>query len=131
MIVLINASAIRPDTGSSKDLSATECMAYLQRYAGSKMQLWIYDRSHSKLVVRASKVPPNLAPIDIVFSATDDVRSPAFWESGAVEIQDDSRHVRFVDRNAGVAIIASDFGIVVQDGYPTSIWEFQPFSQNA
>jgi hypothetical protein len=131
MISLINASAIRPHDGPSQDLSVPECVAYLRRYAGSKMRLWIYDRSHSKLVVRASKVPPNLAPIDLVFSGTDDVRSPVFWESGDIEVEYDGEHVRFIDRRAGVAIIASDFGIVVQDGYPTSIWEFQSFSQEA
>jgi len=131
MIGLINASALRSNVGRSHDMSASECGAYLQRYAGSKLRLWVYDRSHSKLVVRASAAPLNLAPIDVVFTSTHNVRSPVFWTAGEIVIEDDGRQVRFLDRSADVAIAASDFVIVVQDEFPSSVWEFQPFSQNA
>ena len=90
------------------------------------MRLWLYDRSHSKLVLRISGAPSELPHLDLVFTATEDVRCPASWTSTQMALESVDCGLRFVDRGACVAIIASDITLIVQDGHPDSVWEYRP-----
>jgi hypothetical protein len=125
MITLINASAFRSDEGRSSEMTPEGCQRYLVQYASSKIRLWAYHCSLSRLVLRLDR-PTNqsLPPIDLVFVGVSDIRCPVLWLLGAIEICHDAELSETVFRvpSADVAISASDLTIVVQDEYPHKVW---------
>jgi hypothetical protein len=131
MISLINASAFRPENEAqvSSSLTAKACREFLGQYASSKVRLWTYSASLSRLVFRVtSPAKQELRPIDLVFVGLTQVRCPVHWIVGKLEISDDpdplAQKTAFTFSLADVSIIASDLVIVVQDGYPR-MWELE------
>ncbi|HRZ38139.1 MAG TPA: hypothetical protein P5534_17470 [Candidatus Paceibacterota bacterium] len=127
MITLINASAFRSDEGGSTPLTPEGCREYLTRYASSKVRLWAYHCSLSRLVLRIDRpAHESLRPIDLVFVSVSDIRCPVHWLLGAIEIRDNPESpVLFGVPSADVSISASDLTIVVQDEYPHKLWELE------
>jgi len=128
MISLLNASAFRSerDEDRSKTLTPEECQSYLAQYASSKIRLWKYNCSLSRLVLRVERpADGRLLPIDLVFVALSDIRCPVHWTLGASQIRDDrdSCGTTFEVLSAGVSLLASDLTIVVHDEYPHRYWE--------
>lgn len=125
MISLINASALRSKEGGSSSLTPEKCQAYLTQYVPSKVRLWAYHCSLSRLVFKIDH-PANdkFQPIDLLFVGLSDIRCPVFWVLGAIEIHRDSKSedTVFAVSSAGVSVCASDLTIVVQDEYPQKVW---------
>src|SRR5689334_22774063 len=87
MIALINASAIRSEEGGSRSLTIEQCQEYLAPYASSKVRLWVYHPSLSRLVLRIERPASEpLQPIDLLFVGVSDIRSPVHWAFGPIEI---------------------------------------------
>ena len=128
MITIINASAFLSKEGGSSTLTPEDCQKYLAQYVSSKIRLWAYKCSLSRLVLRIDR-PANegLPPIGLVFVALSDIRCPVHWVLGSFEIHSDpkSQKTRFVVRKADVSVLASDLTIVVQDEYPNKVWELE------
>jgi hypothetical protein len=126
MIALINASAFRSDEGGSSSLTPEDCQTYLAQYGSSKVRLWAYHCSLSRLVLRIDRpAHESLRPIDLVFVSVSDIRCPVHWLFGGLEIrhEPDSSKALFRVPSADVLITASDLTIVVQDEYPDKVWE--------
>ena len=128
MIAVINASAIAPSEGELSSLSPEQCLQYLVEYRSSKVRLWAYHPSLSRLVFRIA--PPSdqgLRPIDLVFVGVFDIHCPVHWVLAEVKICSDpgSPNAVFQVPSANVLISASDLTIVVQDEYPHKIWELE------
>ena len=126
MITLINASAFHSDEGRSSPMTPDGCQKHLAQYASSKIRLWAYHCSLSRLVLRIDRpASESLAPIDLVFVGLSDIRCPVHWVFGSIEICHDSQAQKavFTVPSAGVSICASDLTIVVQDEYPNKLWE--------
>ena len=128
MVSLINASAFRSETEGSNCLTAQVSQEYLARYASSKIRLWAYNPSLSRLPLRIDRpVTEGLPPIDLVFSGLSDVRCPVYWIFGNIEIAEDqsSAKTNFAVASAGRSFSASDLTIVVQDEWPHRCWELE------
>ena len=126
MIALINASAFRSEESGSGSLTPEVCQEYLAQYGSSKVRLWAYHCSLSRLVLRIDRPAlESLRPIDLVFVGVSDIRCPVHWVFGAIEIchGPESSKTSFRVPSADVSISASDLTIVVQDEYPDKIWE--------
>ena len=128
MITLINASAFRSDQGSSSSLAPQDCQRYLAQYASSKVRLWAYHCSLSRLVLRIDR-PANesLRPIDLVFVGVSHIRCPVHCLLDAFEVRQapEPPTALFGIPSADLLISASDFTIVVQDEYPPKLWELE------
>jgi hypothetical protein len=126
MITLINASAFRSDEGRSSEMTPEGCQKHLAQYASSKIRLWAYHCSLSRLVLSIDRpASESVPPIDLLFFGLSDIRCPVHWVFGAIEICQDSELQKtvFTVSSAGVSICASDLTIVVQDEYPNKLWE--------
>src|SRR5689334_3309844 len=89
MISLINASAFRSDDGYSTPLTPDGWTEYLAKYASSKVRLWAYHCSLSRLVFRIERPAQEvLRPIDLIFVSVSDVRCPVHWNLSAIEVFD-------------------------------------------
>src|SRR5919108_143439 len=128
MIALINASAFRSEEGGSSSLTPEGCREHLAQYASSKVRVWAYHCSLSRLVLRIDRpAHESLRPIDLVFVGVSDICCPVHWVFGAIEICHDPELLKttFGVPSAGVLISASDLTIVVQDEYPHKLWELE------
>jgi hypothetical protein len=77
MIALIKASAFRSDEGGSTPLTPEGCQEYLAQYASSKVRLWAYHCSLSRLVLRIGRqARESIRPIDLEFVSVLDIRCP-------------------------------------------------------
>jgi hypothetical protein len=128
MITLTKSSAFR--SGANKDdfgsFTPEDCQKFLAQYISSKVRLWAYSRSLSRLVLRIDRpASERLPPIDLVFVSLLDIRSPVHWIIGTFEIRHDPKSATtiFEVPSAGIAVSAADLTIVVQDEYPHKIWE--------
>lgn len=129
MITLINASAFRSEEGRSREMTPEEGQSHLAPYAGSKVRLWAYHCSLSRLVLRVDRPTSHgLPPIDLGFVGVSDIRCPVYWLLGPIEIcpDTDSSNTVFEIPSAAVSISASSLIIVVQDEYPHKMWELEP-----
>lgn len=128
MISLINASAFGSEKGGSVSLNAEGCQDYLARYDSSKVRLWAYTPSRSRLVLRiAHPVSEGLSPLDLVLVGLSDVQCPAHWVLGRLEIFEDhdTAKTKFAVPSAGVSLTASDLTLVVQNEWPHNLWELE------
>lgn len=132
MISLINASAFRSEKDASTSLTAQGCQEYLARYASSKVRLWAYNPTLSRLALRIDRpVTEGLPPVDLVFVGLSDVRCPVHWILGSFEIAEDqsSAKTKFVVPSASTSFSASDLTIVVQDEWPQRCWELEHYGK--
>jgi hypothetical protein len=132
MISLINASAFRSEKESSTSLTAEGCQDYLARYASSKVRLWAYNPSLSRLALRIDRPgSEGLPPIDLVFVGLSDVRCPVHWILGTFEIVENRGDAKtgFAVPAAGVSFSASDLTIVVQNEWPQHAWELEHYGK--
>ncbi len=125
MISQINASAFRPENAEkrSSSLTAEECQTFLAQYDSSKIRLWAYNASHSRLVLRVDKpAQQHLPPFDLVFVSLSDLRCPVYWTVSPLEIRHDpdpsAAKTTFEVPSAGVSVTAADLVILIQDEYP-------------
>jgi hypothetical protein len=128
MISLITASALRSDKGGSRSLTHQECQEFLAPYALSKIRLWAYHCSLSRLVLRIDRpADESFKQIDLLFVGVSDIRSPVHWLLGAIEIRQDQELSKtlFAVPSADVLISASDLTIIVQDEWPHKVWELE------
>lgn len=120
--------AFRSEKEGSTSLTAHGCQEYLARYASSKVRLWAYNPSLSRLALRIDRlVTEGLPPIDLVFVGLSDVRSPVHWILGKFEILENQGHAKtkFAVPSAGASFSASELTIVVQDEWPRRCWELE------
>ena len=130
MISLINASAFRSknEKDRSAALTVQDFRDYLARYASSRIRLWTYSASLSRLVLRIDRpINAQLPPIDLVFISLSDIRCQVHWNVGDFEVNadQDSSETTFAVPSAGVSLLASDLTIVVQNEYPQHCWELE------
>lgn len=128
MIALIKASAFHSTEGTSGPLTPQACREYLAQYTSSKVRLWAYHCSLSRLVLRVEyPAKASLRPIDLVFVGVSDIRCPVHSLLGAIEIRHnpESPKTSFEVPSADVLISASNLTIVVQDEYPHKLWELE------
>jgi hypothetical protein len=132
MISVVNASAFRSEKEGSTCLTAEGCQEYLARYASSKVRLWGYNPSLSRLALRVdSPASEGLPPIYLVFVSLSYVCCPVHWLLGRfeiVEIQGDTT-TKFAVPAAGVSFSASDLAIVVQNEWPQRCWELEHYGK--
>jgi hypothetical protein len=132
MISLINASAFGSEKEGSTSLTAEDCQDYMARYAASKVRLWAYNPSLSRLALRIDRpVNEGLSPIDLVFVGSSDVRCPVHWILGKFEIIENQEptETKFAVPSAGVSFSASDLTIVVQNEWPHRCWELENYGK--
>ncbi len=128
MIFLTTASLIGKATSEkSPELSCAEFCRYVAQYSGSKIRLWNYEATHSKLIIRTE--PPRdlrIEPIDLYFSGLREVRCRNSWVLGPVVVVYDpvTELYTFSDDFGDVTIRSSGLGILLQDQYPT-YYEYQ------
>jgi len=132
MISLINASAFGSDKEASTSLTAEVCLDYMAQYASSKVRLWAYDPSLSRLALRIDRpVNEGVSPIDLVFVGLSDVRCPVHWLLGKFEVTEnqDATETKFGVPSAGVSFSASDLAIVVQNEWPQRTWDLEHYGK--
>jgi hypothetical protein len=103
-------------------LDPSESSASLNRYRGGSAQVWLFQVSHKRLILRLS-LPDQQESLYIVAITCEHIVGPFSWRNASVSVvaTEPELITRVIDESAGFELVCG--GVALCLGPPDQAWE--------